>query len=516
MVRERRLLQLILSVLAMGAGLGLSLGTTADTKVKTVDEYWTDSGFGPGAVAGVVEDKFCRASQRAFLSCVNAVISVAGQMQLSVDVSGALSASASSEGAASERSSLEPWKIFFRESPEKAKQISFKKTWNDLVSRMPADRVSSFSALAYNSYLSVYRDPHTYMIPVNYYKQVIASSSVAPFSMGFVMARGENEYFLRKVMAASPAEKAGLKRGDLVLAVNGQKLAALPQHLVGDLLRPKGPTTEFRILRDGRESTLRVARIADSIPNVSFKTLAQPGNPKHSALLTINKFARGTCEEVKTELKKIVAEGFDFLLLDLRDNSGGHMNEASCIVGLFVGPGKVAYTTKFLNPGRPGEVEYTSEMRLWKERMAVLVNSGSASASEIVAGALRDHKRALLVGERTFGKGSFQEGEEWYVNGNVALFETKGFYFLPSGYSPQMRGLLPDLEIGDATAFHSREEDQYAYPLRGPGPAHSAMPTTLTSSCPELDEALEDEQITGAARALHCQKTLVGGLRASN
>lgn len=518
MAREWRLLQLVSSLLAMGAGLGLSSGMTADTKVKTVDQYWTDTGIGPDIVKNALSDKFCRASQRSFLSCANAVLSVAGQMQLGVDFSGAVTTTASSSGAASERASLEPWKVFFRESPERAKSVSFKRIWGEIEARMPADRRAFFSAIAYNAHLSVYRDPHTYLIPVSYYKQVIASSNVAPLALGVVFARGEEGYFLRKVMPSSPAESVGLKRGDRVLAVDGEALAQVPQHRLSDLLRAKSDRpTRFEILREGRVLRVDVPRaLTGVIPNVTWKGIEATGSRTKTIVLTVNKFAKATCDEVNGALKQASATQAELLLLDLRDNSGGHMSEAACVVGLFVGPGKLVYRTKYLHPGRPADFEYTTSERAWRGRVAVLVNSGSASAAEIVAGALRDHRRAFLVGERTFGKGSFQEGEEWTLNGNVAFFETKGFYFLPSGFAPQMRGLEPDLEVRDQTVAYGREEDQYAYPLRSPGPARSSKSVELAASCGEFKGEIEDEQLRMAAQALGCQSTALGDRRASN
>lgn len=503
----------------MGAGLGLSSGMTADAKVKTVDQYWTETGIGPDIVATALSDKFCRASQRSFLSCANAVLSVAGQMQLGVDFSGAVIDAAPSSEGASERSSLEPWKVFFRESPERAKSLSFRTVWSRLESRMPADRRAFFSAIAYNAHLSVFRDPHTYLIPVSYYKQVVASSNVAPLALGVVLARGEHEYFVRKVMPSSPAERVGLKRGDRVLAVDGERLARVPQHRLADLLRAKNDRpTRFDIRRDDGLLTFEVPRAGQgTIPNVSWKEIRATGSGTKTAVVTINKFAKSTCAETQATLEGVVKARAELVLLDLRDNSGGHMSEAACVVGLFVGPGKLVYRTKYLHPGRPADFEYTTSERLWRGRMAVLVNSGSASASEIVAGALRDHRRALLVGERTFGKGSFQEGEEWTLNGNVALFETKGFYFLPSGFAPQMRGLEPDLEVRDQTVAYGREEDQYAYPLRSPGPARPAVAVDLaTGSCGALDEGIEDEQLRVATRALGCEGSALGGRRAAN
>ena len=139
--------------------------------------------------------------------------------------------------------------------------------------------------------------------------------------------------------------------------------------------------------------------------------------------------------------------------------------------------------------------------------IVVLVDQYSASASEIVSGALQDNKRALIVGERTFGKGSFQEGDIWNLNAKVALFETKGFYYLPSGFSPQKMGLSPDLSVESANSG-SREEGQYWNSLdlsqKESEPVPSGLPFETCQSMDQLAGNPEDPEITKAQQALSC------------
>jgi carboxyl-terminal processing protease len=136
-----------------------------------------------------------------------------------------------------------------------------------------------------------------------------------------------------------------------------------------------------------------------------------------------------------------------------------------------------------------------------------LVNRGTASAAEIVAGVLREYNRALLIGEKTFGKGSFQEGDIWKLNPKLALFETKGFYYLPSGFSPQKMGLSPDLSVESANSG-SREEGQYWNSLnlsqKETEPNLPGLPFETCQSMDQLNGNPEDPEITKAQQALSC------------
>jgi carboxyl-terminal processing protease len=145
--------------------------------------------------------------------------------------------------------------------------------------------------------------------------------------------------------------------------------------------------------------------------------------------------------------------------------------------------------------------------------VAVLINAGSASAAEIVAGALRDLNRAILVGERTFGKGSFQEGEYWTQNKKIALFETKGFYYLPSGRSPQMKGLSPDVAVNFDQISVDREEDQFVNPLMAPERHVRSLKNLISSKdCLDTEDGAvnEDVQLKKARQILFCSKAIAG------
>jgi carboxyl-terminal processing protease len=204
------------------------------------------------------------------------------------------------------------------------------------------------------------------------------------------------------------------------------------------------------------------------------------------------------------------------LMLDLRDNPGGQVNEAACVLNLFVPRGQILFETRYLDPRIPSEIYRSENERVYDGSLAVLINAGSASAAEIVAGSLKDLGRATLVGERSFGKGSFQDGIMWPGSLKVAQFKTRGFYYFPSGWTPQLTGIEPDLAAGPSEDSVLREADLYFEPLRPKdlwnGPQSLAW---LTNSACEpgatiADAASEDPQLETAEKLLTCRQAFQG------
>ena len=131
---------------------------------------------------------------------------------------------------------------------------------------------------------------------------------------------------------------------------------------------------------------------------------------------------------------------------------------------MFVKKGTLLFETRYLDRSRNSDFYYAENSPVYNGPIAVLINSGSASASEIVAGSLKDLGRALLVGERSFGKGSFQDGKIWGANEKVLLFQTEGMYYFPTGWTTQLVGLVPDIEV-HYNDTDLREEDLFYKPL---------------------------------------------------
>lgn len=515
MVRPILMLLFSTSVLAVGLTLHGMRWRTEPPAAKTAEQYWTETGLEPAALEELVDDESCRSSQRYFLACANAIVAVADRLGLQLTQEGRLQRAAPA-AEISEKAMLQPWRELFTKNPSAAKRLSFRHAWRRLMKdHVAEERRAAVTGLALNGFLSVFRDPHTYLIPVKYYEEVVARMNSTSAALGVVLARSKDRYFLRKVVEGSPSAKAGLRRGDWVLSVNGVSLRGEPPQRLSELLRAEaGDETKLEVRRGGRTFFVEIERHNNEIPSVTWRRL---DGIRPVGLLTINKFARESCGEVRKALLQMSREGMRGLLMDLRDNTGGQMDEAACIVSLFVGPKKIAFKVRYLDPGKDGETYRGPEDVAWSGKVAVLINSGSASASEIVAGSLRDHGRAVLVGERTFGKGSFQEGEIWNRNRGIAFFQTKGFYYLPSGYSPQMRGIEPDVAVLFRDSTSLREADQYISSLNPPAFSRRAASRRVDlSACLETEEvAGDDPQMQKARTALFCGAVAAGGNRAA-
>ncbi len=245
----------------------------------------------------------------------------------------------------------------------------------------------------------------------------------------------------------TPADRAGIKAGDLILKLDDKNVKGMAFEDAIKIMRGE-PGTKIRltIAREGEEEPLifDLKREIIKIRRVTADLL-----DKDFAYVRISRFQGDAAEQMIRELKKLrVQHGrrdFKGLVLDLRNNPGGFMNAAVKVAETFLDGGMVTYTK-----GRERIQERHIARRgdfLRGAPMVVLVNRGSASASEIVAGALKDHKRALVIGARTFGKASVQSVQP--LPGGAAIKLTTARYYTPSGTSIQARGIEPDFPVSN-------------------------------------------------------------------
>jgi carboxyl-terminal processing protease len=248
----------------------------------------------------------------------------------------------------------------------------------------------------------------------------------------------------------APAKRAGLRPGDVIVEAAGKDLAGRPQEAASGLIRGKpGTTVVLRVRRDGRTFERRVERARISIPVVEDARETRKG--RRYAVISLATFSTGAHGELYAALRKAKKDDVDGLVFDLRGNGGGLVSEARLVASAFLKGGEIVTTRGRAVPEKAYRA--TGKPLAPDLPMVVLVDRGSASASEIVAGALQDRDRAKLVGRRTFGKGVFQEIVE--LDNGGALDITVGQYFLPSGRNlggrgvAQGAGLKPDVPARD-------------------------------------------------------------------
>ena len=247
----------------------------------------------------------------------------------------------------------------------------------------------------------------------------------------------------------SPAREAGITNGDVIVAADGRPLKGLSSEKATSLIKgPKGTSVVLAVDGGGSERRVRVERDEIKIPVVASKLVERCG--KKVGVVGLSQFSSGAHAEVYAAIRRLEKKGAQAWVFDLRGNGGGLVDEAQLVASAFLPDGPVVTTRgrnvpeRTLNAtGRPVVPE--------DDPVVVLVNRGSASASEIVAGALQDRGRAELLGERTYGKGVFQQVIE--LSNGGALDITSGQYFTPKGRNLGGRGvrrgagLEPDIAV---------------------------------------------------------------------
>lgn len=228
----------------------------------------------------------------------------------------------------------------------------------------------------------------------------------------------------------TPSQLAGVKAGDVIMSIDGTDVKGLPVAKVSDMLRGEAGTTfELRVLRPGeeKERSFKITRQTIQQPQVPYYGLVRP----EVGYVMLTGFTEGASREVQHALLDLKGQGATRLILDLRENPGGALTEAVNIANLFVPKGtKVVYTKgKMASTNRD---YYTAKEPVDSLMpLAVLVDGGSASSSEIVAGCLQDMDRAVIIGARTYGKGMVQMIRELPYHGNLKI--TTSRYYIPSG-----------------------------------------------------------------------------------
>jgi carboxyl-terminal processing protease len=272
-------------------------------------------------------------------------------------------------------------------------------------------------------------DPYTEYIPeteVEDYKLKYVSTQYGGIGASTLYIEGK--LFVNEVSEGYPADKQGIKPGDQLVKINQNEVKGKDRAQISQLLRgPKGSTVDLMVIREGAVLTKKLTRDEIRQPNVSYSGMTED----QFAYIRLDKFLENSAQEVKDaalELNKQQPKG---MILDLRYNGGGILQEAVKIVNLFVNKNVLVVTQKGRNPQKTITYKTYADPLLPQIPLVVLVSSSSASASEIVAGSLQDLDRAVIVGQRSYGKGLVQQTFNLPYNSLVKVTVAK--YFTPSG-----------------------------------------------------------------------------------
>ncbi len=247
-------------------------------------------------------------------------------------------------------------------------------------------------------------------------------------------------------IAGTPGERAGILRGDRIVKVDGKAIEAPVLRNAVDQLRGK-PGSKVRVGLErteagvSRELELELVREVIKVDTIRAVSMVAPGIGQ----IQITQFTERTATEFKTALAKLEAEGLRALVLDLRNNPGGLLTAPVEVLSPFFDDGELVVYTQGRDASSRSELHAHGADKARRYPIAVLVNAGSASAAEIVTGALRDTRRAVVIGERTFGKGSVQTLVP--LGGGEALRLTTARYFTPGGQVIHGQGIAPDVSL---------------------------------------------------------------------
>ena len=324
-------------------------------------------------------------------------------------------------------------------------------------------------------------DPHSAYFPYNEFKKLKEDQDSRFFGIGVTIVRHDDGVYIQSAVDGTPAAKLGLRYGDRILEVDGKDAREWTSEQVSKNVRGAlGDPVTIKVERAGSEAPLYFTIVRDAVPLPTIRNayMIRPGT---GYIGLTGGFQRSSDEELSKAMKRLQEQGMRQLILDLRGNPGGLLDQAIDVASEFLPRGQVVVSVK-------GRTEY-SEPIVYKSTgsdpatlpLVILINRNSASASEIVAGAIQDHGRGLIVGETSFGKGLVQRIFQLPFNTGLTL--TTARYYTPYG-----RSLQRDYSSGSLYAYYMRHEAENApaanLPRNIASPLSVASPTPHASGTP--------------------------------
>ncbi len=284
------------------------------------------------------------------------------------------------------------------------------------------------------------KDPYTVYMPPSEAKQFHDQIQGEVTGIGVQVEANEAGLLIMAPLPGSPAEGAGLKAGDIITQVNDDSLKGVSyQDAVMKVRGPKGSTVKLRVLRNGNEMLFTVTRDTVKVPEISLTM-----TDRNVAILKVSQFGDATDKQIRAKLQEAKDKSPKGVIIDLRNNPGGLLHAADEMVSAFVPNGSVVAN---IHTRESAYTEVTTEEPIFDSLtpLYILVNKGSASASEIVAGALQDYKRATLIGTTTFGKGTVQQVIEFKDGSSLKM--TIAEWKTPQDRKIDGIGVIPDTPV---------------------------------------------------------------------
>jgi len=352
-------------------------------------------------------------------------------------------------------------------------------------------------------------DPHSSFLGPEAFREIRIDTEGEFGGVGIEVTFEDNKLLVIAPIEDTPADLAGIKAGDIIIEIDGASVRSDSLSQSVDRMRGEiGSKITLTVVREGENKPLEIEIIRDVIQLTSVRTkdLQEPG----FAYMRISSFQGGTAESLRNKIEKYIQENGEIqgFILDLRNNPGGVLVGAVDVSDLFLSSGVIVQTHGRLEDSESSYSANSTDL-INGAPMVVLVNGGSASASEIVAGALQDHHRAIIIGTQTFGKGSVQTISP--VGDGSALKITTARYYTPDGRSIQETGITPDIiseaiEITKVNGHNGLREVDLARHLVNPD-------DQATDKTPDEDDI---KTLLNQDSQLHDALNLLKGIRLAN
>jgi len=339
-----------------------------------------------------------------------------------------------------------------RKIPQDKQNIDFSMFWNvwdrlekDYLDKKDINHTQMVLG-AIQGMVASLNDPYTVFLKPPENKEVKEDLNGSFEGVGIQLGYKEDQLAVIAPLSGTPAQKAGVKAGDLILKIDGNTTTGLSLDEAAKKIRgPKGTIVKLTLLRSGEKETYEVELSRETIIVASVEVeFLEEGKIAH---LKLSKFGDRTSEEWDKAILTILNQKPEVkgIILDLRNNPGGYLTGSIFIASEFLGSGTVVQQ-EYAN-GTKETYSVNRKGKLLTQPLVVLINEGSASSSEIVAGSLQDHTRAKILGTKSFGKGTIQEAQD--LSNGAGLHITTARWLLPSGNSINKVGIKPDIEVKD-------------------------------------------------------------------
>ena len=332
-----------------------------------------------------------------------------------------------------------------QETPERYKEIDFSKFW----AALDAVKKDYIGNVDYNNVVegaiagmvASLEDPFSAYINPKEMSMFEGEINGTFEGIGAEISVKDGQLTVIAPLEGSPSEKPGIKAGDVIEEIDGENVGIMTvDDAIGKIRGKKGTWVVLSISRNKNEQPLKIKVKRDTIKVKSVEYKMLDGNIAYIKILRFDNSTKTYFEKYASQLTKSKAKG---LILDLRNNPGGYLDSAADIASEFIKDGDVAIEE--FKDKKQEKISASGQGKLFDLPLVVLVNQGSASGSEIVAGAIQDRERGVLVGQKTFGKGTVQELQP--ISGGGAIKITVAKWLTPKGHDIQKNGLSPDIAV---------------------------------------------------------------------